>query len=82
MQAAYNNMGKAYYDLENYREAIKCYQNAIAIDPNHAKAYNNMGYTYGNFLGNKQEQIKCCRQAAKLGHQDAQKWLQNNGYSW
>jgi tetratricopeptide (TPR) repeat protein len=43
---AYCNIGIAYDDLGNYREAIKCYQKAVTIDPNYASAYNNMGKAY------------------------------------
>jgi tetratricopeptide (TPR) repeat protein len=32
----------------NLDEAIRCYKNAIAIDPNYAPAYNNLGGIYGN----------------------------------
>jgi serine/threonine protein kinase len=44
---AYNNMGVAYGEQQNYTQAINCYQKAISIDPNHANAYNNMGVAYG-----------------------------------
>ena len=33
---AYNNKGNALYDLNNYNEAIECYDAALAIDSNNA----------------------------------------------
>jgi superkiller protein 3 len=79
--AAYYNKGVAYDDLKDYCEAIRCYEKALAIDPNYAYAYYNMGIAYGN-LGDTQKQIKNYRKAAQLGDEDAQKWLQDNGYGW
>jgi superkiller protein 3 len=78
---AYDNMGNAYHNLQDYREAIRSHQKAIAIDPTLANAYYNIGNTYGK-VGNTEEQIKNYRQAARLGHEDAQEWLQKNGYTW
>jgi tetratricopeptide (TPR) repeat protein len=43
---AYCNMGAAYSDLNNYREAIRCCQKAIDLEPNYADAYCNMGSAY------------------------------------
>ncbi len=38
---ALNNLGK-------HEEAIPCFDKAIEIEPNHAKAWNNKGYTLNN----------------------------------
>jgi tetratricopeptide (TPR) repeat protein len=81
--AAYIGMAVAYDNLKNYREAIRCYKKAIDLDPNDvdARVYANMGNAYYE-LGNKKEQIKNYQQAARLGHEDAQEWLRENGYNW
>jgi tetratricopeptide (TPR) repeat protein len=34
-------MGNAYYDKKEYDEAIKCYEKALEINPEHNKAKNN-----------------------------------------
>ena len=38
---AFNNKGNALYDLNNYNEAIECYDAALAIDSNNAEARVN-----------------------------------------
>jgi tetratricopeptide (TPR) repeat protein len=63
------------------QKAIGYLQKAIAIDPNDASAYWNMGIAYDK-LDNKQERINCSKKAARLGHEKAQVWLRDNGYSW
>ena len=40
---AYNNLGSAYNDLGNYRQAIDDFDRAIEINPDNAEAYNNRG---------------------------------------
>jgi tetratricopeptide (TPR) repeat protein len=59
---AYNNMGAAYDNLQDYRKAIRCYQKAIEIDPSYADAYYNMGNAYAN-LQDYQEAIRCYQKA-------------------
>jgi tetratricopeptide (TPR) repeat protein len=41
VQAAWNNKGYAFYVQGNYIEAIKCYEEALAIDPEYELAKNN-----------------------------------------
>ena len=38
---ALNNKGRAFYKLENYNEAIECYDKALAIKPDYELALNN-----------------------------------------
>jgi superkiller protein 3 len=66
---AYNNMGVAYYDLKNYREAIRYCQKAIDIDPN-PEAYNNLGIAYEG-LKNYREAIRYYQKAIDLDKNDA-----------
>jgi tetratricopeptide (TPR) repeat protein len=61
----YNNMGTAYYDLQNYRDAIRCYEKAIAINPNYAAAYVGMGDAYYN-LQNYHEAVRCYEKAIAI----------------
>ena len=39
---AMNNIGTAYCDLENYIDAVKCYTNAIKINPLYSIYYKNL----------------------------------------
>ena len=43
---AYNNLGNAYADLNQYDKAIDAYLKAIERDPNYADYYKNLGNTY------------------------------------
>jgi tetratricopeptide (TPR) repeat protein len=43
--AALNNLGIAYFDIEDYESAQQCYRRAIALDPGFAEAYSNLGNT-------------------------------------
>jgi tetratricopeptide (TPR) repeat protein len=71
-----NAQGNNFHEL-----AIEYYQKTIAIDPNNAAAYSNMGNAHYK-LGNKQEGIKNLQKVARLGNEDAQAWLRKNGYGW
>jgi tetratricopeptide (TPR) repeat protein len=44
---AWFNKGNTAYDTKNYDEAIKCYKEAIALDPGFASAHYNLGVIYG-----------------------------------
>ncbi|HLJ18879.1 MAG TPA: tetratricopeptide repeat protein, partial [Stellaceae bacterium] len=41
--SALNNLGIAYFDIEDYAAAEQCYRRAIALDPGFAEAYSNLG---------------------------------------
>ena len=43
---AYNNVGFAYSQLGDYKEAIDYFKKAVEIDPNSAVSYSNIGLTY------------------------------------
>lgn len=78
---AYYNMGNSYKDLENYSQAIICYQKAISINPNFAEAYVYMAISYG-ISGNNNKAINCMQKAARLGDKVAQDFLKSKDYSW
>ncbi len=40
---ALNNLGIAYFDIEDYASAEQCYRRALALDPVFAEAYSNLG---------------------------------------
>jgi tetratricopeptide (TPR) repeat protein len=42
-KAALNNKGVALYKQQNYTDAIKCYDEAIEIDPEYVLAWSNKG---------------------------------------
>ena len=41
--SALNNLGIAYFDIEDYAAAEQCYRRALALDPDFAEAYSNLG---------------------------------------
>ena len=43
MATAYLNLGNALNAQGRHDEAIGCYRQALARDPNHAEAHNNLG---------------------------------------
>lgn len=43
----FKKLGNKEYDKENYTEAIKYYEKAIAVDTNYYDAYYNLGNVYG-----------------------------------
>jgi tetratricopeptide (TPR) repeat protein len=61
-------------NADNYSEAIRCYRNALEINPNMSDAWYNIGIAYE--LGKKNsEAAECYQKAAQLGNKDAQKLL-------
>ncbi len=57
--------GNAYADLDDYERAIEGYDQAIALKPDLALAYNNRGVAYGN-QGNYERAIEDFDQAIEL----------------
>ena len=53
-----NNIGK-------YEESIKCYDEAIKLNPKNENAWNNKGYSLNN-IGKYEESIKCFDESIKL----------------
>ena len=63
-QQAHNNLGKVYFTLGQYDDALTEYHNALKIDPDFPYAYNNLGVLY-NKLGRQEDAVaaykKPCR---------------------
>ena len=78
---AYYNLGFAYYIQGNFAIAIQMYEKTIELNPNNVNAYYNLGNIYGE-LGYTQELISNFKKAARLGDEEAQGWLEKNGYNW
>ena len=43
-----NNKGLAYYNLEEYKKAINCYDQVLQIDPKNIDTFNYKGLAYNN----------------------------------
>lgn len=76
----YYNLGIAYYKSSNIDAAVLAYNKAIEINPKYSDAYFNLGICY--HISNHTKAIELYRNAAKLGDNDAKKWLKENGYTW
>jgi len=50
--------GDDYFKQGKYEEAIKCYNEAVELDPNYLAAWNNLGFSYFK-LGRLDEAKKC-----------------------
>ena len=46
MILAYTNRGRLYFELEDYIAAASDFNQAIALNPKYALAYNNRGTTH------------------------------------
>jgi tetratricopeptide (TPR) repeat protein len=78
----YNSMGYAYSGLGNHQQALTWIKKAIEIDPDFmVDGYDSMGEIY-EMAGNRQQAVIYYQKAARLGYENSQKWLQENGYSW
>ncbi|MFC1508200.1 tetratricopeptide repeat protein [Candidatus Omnitrophota bacterium] len=61
----YNNLGNAYKDIGNTKEAIVSYKKALELNPDHVKTYNNLGVVYKD-IGNTKEAISLYKKALEL----------------
>ncbi|MDR0231198.1 MAG: tetratricopeptide repeat protein [Dysgonamonadaceae bacterium] len=66
--------GKSNSNASNFSEAIRCYRNALDINPNMSDAWYNLGIAYERKKG-KSEAMECYQKAAQLGNKDAQRLL-------
>ncbi|MBN8702848.1 MAG: glycosyltransferase family 39 protein [Bacteroidetes bacterium] len=64
-EVAWNNLGSAHNNSNNYNDAITCYTNAINVNKLYADAYSNRGMSKKN-AGNYKEAILDLDQAIKL----------------
>ena len=65
----------------NYSEAIRCYSNALEINPNMSEAWYNLGIACGREK-KMSEALKYYQKAAQLGNKDAQRLLILMGRRW
>jgi serine/threonine protein kinase len=73
------NKGHSLNSLGRFDEAIKCYEQALEINPQNVLAWNNKGASL-NSLGRFDEALGCYDQAIKIDPQDADAWY-NKGVS-
>jgi Flp pilus assembly protein TadD len=59
-------LGNASYRLGRLREAESAYRRAIAIDPGHGPAYNNLAHVLAE-LGERDDAVAAARTAVALG---------------
>lgn len=71
--AAWNNMGNAYYDLGDYTKALECYEKAIQNKPEYNAAWHNMGLIYFA-LGKNIEAVDCYENAINFNPEDDAAW--------
>ena len=68
------NKGNSLSSLGRLKEAIKCYDMALEINPQHAEAWFNKGVSLDS-LGRFDEAIKCYDRALEINPQDADAWF-------
>ncbi|MGI6022943.1 MAG: tetratricopeptide repeat protein [Methanoculleus sp.] len=67
------NAGVGHQNSGGYKEAIRCYDRALEIDPEDAIAWSNKGNSL-NKLGRYDEAIRCCDRALEIDPEDAIAW--------
>lgn len=72
----YNNMGMCYLDSDDYKQAEKCFKDAINAKPNFSIAFFNLGTTYER-MGKKDKAIESFKSSLALdpNNKDAKKKL-------
>ncbi|NEU74473.1 protein kinase [Hassallia byssoidea VB512170] len=68
------NTGKSLENKEKYEEAIKAYEQAIALDPNFIEALVNKGYALGK-LNRNEEKLNACTEATQRDKNSFEAWL-------
>jgi|GEM_PF-2817210 len=61
----WNNEGYNHRRYKRYKEALRCYNNALNIRPNYVAAFNNKGFVLDE-LGRQEEAIKCYDRASEI----------------
>jgi tetratricopeptide (TPR) repeat protein len=70
----WTNKGASLGNLGRNEEAIRCFDKAIELDPQDARAWNNKGNCL-RLLGRHEEAIRCFDKAIELDPQDAAAWM-------
>ena len=79
--SAYNNLGVAYSNQNNYEEAISSYKKAIELNSEYASAYYNLGVAYSN-QKNYEEAISSYKKAIEFNPEYASAYNNlGNAYS-
>lgn len=65
MAEEWNDEGIDYAIQGNYAEAVRCFDEAIRLDPDDASPWNNKGLAYDD-QGNHAEAIRCYDEAMML----------------
>ena len=66
MSEEYYKKGLSHAKIEDYEEAIKCFDKAVQLDPNNALAWISKANALIEF-GNEEEARKCLDRAKKIG---------------
>jgi len=78
---ALSNLANAEDKLEHYDKAIEYCRRAIAMEPEYALAYNNLGVALFK-KGQRQEALDNLKIAARKGYPLAQDYLRKNNIQW
>jgi serine/threonine protein kinase len=70
--------GFTFMELAKYEEAIKCFQEVIALDPSQEEAHNNIGVCLGN-LGRVEEAVDFTEKAVALKPEYPEAWSNLGG---
>ena len=65
MSEDYYKKGLSYAKIEDYKEAIKCFDKAVQLDPNNALAWISKANALIEY-GNDEEAKKCLERARKI----------------
>ena len=71
---AWLNLGVVYARLENKEEATRCYQQAVALNPNFWGCWMKMGWAY-DAVDNHEQAAKAYKRATELEPRNRQLWL-------
>ncbi len=50
----YYDLGTMFYEKQNYKDAITCYEKSLVLNPADSWVHHNLGILYDYYLGNKQ----------------------------
>jgi tetratricopeptide (TPR) repeat protein len=66
-------LGAAYTRLSHHEDALRCYDQALELDPRHAVSWTKKGYSLNN-LDRQEEALRCFDQVVELYPRDADAW--------